>query len=72
MIFILELYVEIIKTPYTVYERVKIPNEPDVMKPDSTTVFSFPMKAPTGAVTRTEMTAIEQLDFWLAYQTLLV
>ena len=28
-----------------------IPIEPDVMKPDSTTVFSFPMKSPTGAIT---------------------
>ncbi|ADW08436.1 ribonucleotide reductase [Puniceispirillum phage HMO-2011] len=45
-----------------------IPAEPDVFKPDSTTVFSFPMKSPTGAVTRTEMTAIEQLDLWLLYQ----
>ena len=45
-----------------------IPSEPDVMKPDSTTVFSFPMKSPTGAVTRNEMTAIEQLDLWLTYQ----
>jgi len=45
-----------------------IPAEPDVMKPDSTTVFSFPMKSPKGAVTRTQMTAIEQLELWLAYQ----
>ena len=45
-----------------------IPAEPDVMKPDSTTVFSFPMKSPNGAVTRTSMTAIEQLDLWLTYQ----
>ena len=45
-----------------------IPAEPDVMKPDSTTVFSFPMKSPTGAVTRTAMTAIEQLKLWLTYQ----
>jgi len=45
-----------------------IPAEPDVMKPDSTTVFSFPMKSPKGAVTRTAMTAIEQLDLWLMYQ----
>ena len=45
-----------------------IPAEPDVMKPDSTTVFSFPMKSPQGAVTRTEMTAIEQLELWLTYQ----
>jgi ribonucleoside-triphosphate reductase (thioredoxin) len=45
-----------------------IPNEPDVMKPDSTTVFSFPMKSPKNAVTRTGMTAIEQLELWLTYQ----
>ena len=45
-----------------------IPAEPDVMKPDSTTVFSFPMKSPKNAVTRTGMTAIEQLDLWLTYQ----
>jgi len=44
------------------------PNEPCVMKSDSTTVFSFPVKAPEGCVTRTEMTAIEQLEMWLVYQ----
>ena len=45
-----------------------IPNEPDIMKPDNTTVFSFPMKAPEGAVTRNDWTAIEQLEFWLKFQ----
>jgi ribonucleoside-triphosphate reductase (thioredoxin) len=45
-----------------------IPAEPDVMKPDSTTVFSFPMKSPTRAVTRNGMSAIEQLELWLMYQ----
>jgi len=45
-----------------------IPNEPDVMKPEQTTVFSFPMKAPDGAVVTTDMSAIEQLEMWLAYQ----
>ena len=44
------------------------PNEPCVMKPDTTTVFSFPVKAPDGAVTRTEMTAVEQLEMWMIYQ----
>jgi ribonucleoside-diphosphate reductase alpha chain len=44
-----------------------IPSERDVMKPDSTTVFSFAMKSPMGAVTRTEMTAIEQLELWKTY-----
>lgn len=45
-----------------------IPNEPDVMKPDNTTVFSFPMRSPVGAVTRNDMTALEQLKIWMAYQ----
>jgi ribonucleoside-diphosphate reductase alpha chain len=45
-----------------------IPNEPDVMKPDSTTVFSFPMQSPKTAITRNDMSAIEQLELWLAYQ----
>ena len=46
-----------------------VPNEPDAYgKHESTTVFSFPMKSPEGAVTRTDMTAIEQLELWLTYQ----
>ena len=57
------------KDPITQFMKESlIPNEPDVMKPDSTTVFSFPMKAPTGAITRTEMTAVEQLNYWLTFQ----
>jgi len=45
-----------------------IPSEPCVMKPDQTTVFSFPVKSPTKAVVTEDMTAIEQLDTWLMYQ----
>ena len=45
-----------------------IPHEPCVMKPDSTTVFSFPQKAPASAVTRNDMSALEQLELWLVYQ----
>ena len=57
------------KDPLTQFMKDQgIPNEPDVMKPDSTTVFSFPMKAPQGAVTTSDLTAIEQLEMWLAYQ----
>jgi ribonucleoside-diphosphate reductase alpha chain len=41
-----------------------IPNEPCVMKGDTTTVFSFPVKSPTRSVTRNDMTAIEQLEMW--------
>jgi ribonucleoside-triphosphate reductase len=45
-----------------------IPSEPCVFKGDTTTVFSFPVKSPTNAVTRNDMTAIEQLETWLTYQ----
>ena len=44
-----------------------VPHERCVMKPDSTTVFSFAMKSPSNAVTRTQMTAIEQLELWKTY-----
>lgn len=38
------------------------------MKPESTVVFSFPIKAPAGAITRNDLTALQQLDLWLTYQ----
>jgi ribonucleoside-triphosphate reductase len=57
------------KDPLTQFMKESgIPSEPCVMKPDSTTVFSFPMKSPDGAVTRTQMSAIEQLEYWLMFQ----
>jgi ribonucleoside-diphosphate reductase alpha chain len=43
------------------------PNEPDVTKPDHTTVFSFPAKSPSGAVCRNDMTAWRQLSLWHTY-----
>ncbi len=45
-----------------------IPSEPCAMKPDQTTVFSFPQKSPEGAIVTEDMTAIEQLETWLVYQ----
>ena len=45
-----------------------IPNEPCVFKGDTTTVFSFPVMSPHRAVTRNDMSAIEQLEMWLIYQ----
>ena len=44
------------------------PVEDDVTKPDSTYVFSFPVKGPHDAVFRNDRTAIEQLEHWLVYQ----
>ena len=55
------------KDPLTEFMKsAGIPNEPDVMKPDSTTVFSFPMKAPEGA--ETELSSINQLNTWAIFQ----
>lgn len=45
-----------------------VPYEDCVMKPDSTVVFSFPQKAPDGAITRNQQTALSQLEAWLTYQ----
>ena len=44
------------------------PAEADVMKPQHTTVFSFPMQSPKNAVFRQDMTAKEQLELWQKYQ----
>jgi len=48
-------------------QDVGFPNEVDVTKPEHTTVFSFPMKTPKGAVCRMDMTALEQLELWKVY-----
>jgi len=42
--------------------------EPCFMKPESTTVFSFPVKVADGALLREDLTAIEHLRLWLIYQ----
>jgi ribonucleoside-diphosphate reductase alpha chain len=57
------------KDPLTQFMKDQgIPSEPCVIKPETTTVFSFPQKSPEGAITRNDMTAIEQLELWLVYQ----
>lgn len=56
------------KDPLTQFMKDSgIPAEPCVMKPDATTVFSFPMRSPVGAITRNDMTALEQLALWKNY-----
>ena len=42
--------------------------EADVMKPDATTVFSFAKRAPEGAMTRDDLSAIQHLKLWLVFQ----
>jgi ribonucleoside-diphosphate reductase alpha chain len=43
-----------------------VPHEPDVMNTENMMVFSFPQKAPT--TYKQELTAVEHLELWLAYQ----
>ena len=45
-----------------------VPSEPCVMKPETTTVFSFPMMSPKGSRLRDDLSAIDQLNIWLIYQ----
>lgn len=57
------------KDPLTQFLKdAGVPHEPDVMKPDSTTVFSFVQKAPEGAITRDHVSALDHLKLWLVYQ----
>jgi len=57
------------KDPITAFLKDQgVPNEPDVMRPTNTTVFSFPVKAPYGAVVTQDVKAIDQLKTWLMYQ----
>ena len=53
---------------YTYLKDKGVPVEDEAYRPDSTAVFSFPMKAPKGALTRDSKSAIEQLELWLIYQ----
>lgn len=57
------------KDPLTSFLKdAGFPWEPCVMKPESTVIFSFPMKTPEGARLREDLNAIEHLDLWLTFQ----
>ena len=57
------------KDPLTTFLKDSgFPSEPCVMKPESTTIFSFPMKVEKGAKLREDLSAIEHLDLWLTFQ----
>lgn len=45
-----------------------IPNEPCVMRPGDTTVFSYPTKAPEGAIVQENLSALEHLEIWRVYR----
>ena len=57
------------KDPLTVFLKDEgVYNEPDVMAPEATTVFYFPVKSPKGALTRHDFTAEMLLDDWKMLQ----
>ncbi len=57
------------KDPLTQFMKDQgIPSEPCAYNPEQTTVFSFPIKSPKGSVVTADVTALEQLETWLAYQ----
>jgi ribonucleoside-triphosphate reductase len=57
------------KDPLTAFLiEAGVPAEDCVMRPESTVVFSFPMKSPDHARTREDLDAVQHLDLWLMYQ----
>ena len=52
---------------YTFLMDQGVPVEDAIGTESTTAVFIFPQKAPEGAVTRNDMTAIEQLELWKIY-----
>ena len=57
------------KDPLTSFLKdAGIPNEPDVMKPEDTTVFYFPIKAPKNSVLTKDLSAIDHLEMWKTYR----
>ena len=53
---------------YSFLKEQGVEVEDEKFRPDSTAVFSFPIKAPKNAVFRDDKSAIEQLETWLLYQ----
>ena len=57
------------KDPLTDFLKIQgFPSEACVMKPDSTTIFSFPMRVKEGALLREDLSAEKHLKLWLLYQ----
>jgi ribonucleoside-diphosphate reductase alpha chain len=45
-----------------------MPHEDEAWHPDTTVVFEWPTRAPSGAATRKDWTALKQLELWLTYK----
>ena len=58
------------KDPLTEFLKAQgVPSEPCAYKPESTTIFSFPIKGPKDGLTRNDLDAIKQLELWRIYQS---
>ena len=58
-----------VKDPLATFMQAQgVPCEPDVMKPNVGLVFSFPMKAPDGAMFRDDLSALQQLEHYLLWK----
>lgn len=56
------------KDPLTAFMKAAgIPHEPEVCKPDQTTIFYFPIKAPEGSIFRDEIEPRYHLELWEVY-----
>ena len=56
------------KDPLTLFMTDEgFPVEDENKKPETTAVFSFPIKAPRGAITRHDMSAVDHLNIWSIY-----
>jgi len=69
-----DFYIRTVRTDKKdpIYEFLRgqgVPVEDAIGSEESTAVFSFPVKAPDGAITRNDMSAIEQLELWKVYAT---
>lgn len=45
-----------------------VPHEPDLMAPDTTVVFSWPVAAPADAVVQADVSALDHLALWSIYR----
>lgn len=56
------------KDPLTLFMAMSgVPVEDEMNNPDTTAVFSFPIKAPVGSITRNNLTAVEHMELWKIY-----
>jgi ribonucleoside-triphosphate reductase len=46
----------------------EVPHEPCMMRPETTMIFSFPMKSPAGTITQKNLLAMDHLELWKEYQ----